>query len=199
MRWLRSSTGHSKLAPAFCWHWCCRYAACNAWDAVAWQAVVYLDLAEPFASATATVRLRRIRPKLIVHNLFARAAAAFSRVQTMHPKTQALCCALLSDTPIGGHAKPCGPGSLAFSEWDPIFCCSPCGSPRSLGPKCACFCAWAKGSFWCKRHSVSPQCIFANFAVLLNQDEDEKATLPDPKATLPDQKARFADHVLARF
>ena len=44
-----------------------------------------------------------------------------------------------------------------------------------------------------------PQCMFAYFAVLRNQDEDEKATLPDPKATFPDQKATFADHVLARF
>ena len=51
-----------------------------------------------------------------------------------------------------------------------------------------------------------PQRIFAYFAVVRNQDEDEKATLPDPKATLPDpkatfpdQKATFADHVLARF
>ena len=44
-----------------------------------------------------------------------------------------------------------------------------------------------------------PQRIFAYFAVVRNQDEDEKATLPDPKATFPDQKATFADHVLARF
>ena len=43
------------------------------------------------------------------------------------------------------------------------------------------------------------QRIFAYFVVLRNQDEDEKATLPDPKATFPDQKATFADHVLARF
>ena len=34
----------------------------------------------------------------------------------------------------------------------------------------------------------SPQCIFANFAVLRNQEEDEQATLPDPEATFPDQK-----------
>ena len=44
-----------------------------------------------------------------------------------------------------------------------------------------------------------PQCIFAYFGVLRNQDEDKKATLPDPKATFSDQKATFADHVLARF
>ena len=44
-----------------------------------------------------------------------------------------------------------------------------------------------------------PQRIFAYFVVLRNQDEDEKATLPDPKAKFPDQKATFADHVLARF
>ena len=42
-----------------------------------------------------------------------------------------------------------------------------------------------------------PQRIFANLTVLRNQDEAEKATLPDPKATFPDQKATFADHVLA--
>ena len=62
------------------------------------------------------------------------------------------------------------------------------------------FCAvWAKGSFWCTPSIFLAQDSFADFAVLRNRDEDEKATLPDPKATFPDQKAIFADHVLARF
>ena len=54
---------------------------------------------------------------------------------------------------------------------------------------CICCAVWAK--FGANDTCCLPRRVFVNSAVLRNQDEDEKATLPDPKATFLDQKATF--------
>ena len=56
------------------------------------------------------------------------------------------------------------------------------------------FCAdWAKGSFWCKRHMVLPQCILAKFTVCETGMKPKRRLCPTQRRHSPTQKAAFAD------